>query len=347
MALFDRMRTLMQYQPVAPSRRTRLVTPWSEGQALGTITADIFGGEYTPVTREQAMRVPAVAKARAIITGTLAKQPLREYENGEPVVDQAPWLQGTDTDTPVWHRMAWTLDDLYFYGWSLWAREDLDGTMRAAMRVPYEQWRFVDDAIEVKVEDEWFPARADEVVLFPGPQEGILELAGDTIRGARAIERTILDRARTPFSAIDIKQTDGTFLEDDEIEDLIDGYVSSRRNIDGSAIGYVPPGIDLEYHNEETSMLIEARNALRLDVAAFSNLPGMILDASLSTATLTYSTQEGKRNELLDYSLGFWADPIASRLSQDDIVAPGRYVRFDLTEFVALVNSPHGPVTED
>jgi len=349
MGILDRLRSLTEYSSTSPRPR-RPASPWSGvNNSLGKIHPYMPQSEYAQVDRAQAMRVPAVVKSRAIITGTLAKQPLRVYDGETPIEYQPMWAQGTDTELPLWHRMAWTIDDLLFYGWSVWAREDLDGQLRAAMRVPYDRWRF-DEAghVEVQVDEAWFPAGASDIVIFAGPQEGILDIASDTIRAALAIERTIKDRSRTPFAQIEIKNTDGTQLDPEEIEELLEDYLASRREIDGATLGYTPAGYDILYHGEaQTDMLIEARNALRLDIAAFVNLPGQILDASLSTASLTYSTREGTRNELLDYSLSYWADPIASRLSQDDIVAPGLRSRFDLTEFVALVNTPNAPITED
>lgn len=347
--IFDRLAVALDINARATTsaRSPRIASPWSQGNSLAAIQTAMFGETYAPMTRAEAMRVPAMAKARAIITGTLAKQPLGLYDNGTPVTPLPRWMQATNTELPVWHRMAWTLDDLIFSGWSLWVKDGA-GYDFDAMRVPFDLWQFnAFGGIEISVNGDWVPVRGDEVILFVGPQEGMLDLAADTLRGARAVEKTILDRARTPYSAIDIKQTDGTALEPEEIDDLIEDFIASRRDHDGSSIGYVPGGIELEYHGEKPEMLIEARNAYRLDVAAFANLPGQILDASLSTASLTYSTQEGRRNELLDYSLGYWADPIASRLSQDDVVEPGLSVRFDMTDFVALITNPAAPTTED
>ncbi len=67
------------------------------------------------------------------------------------------------------------------------------------------------------------------------------------------------------------------------------------------------------------------------------------MDASLSTASLTYSTQEGQRNEFADFTLPYWMEPIQQRLSMDDVVLPGERVRFDLTELFTVPNSPNGP----
>lgn len=336
--------------PQGTPRAVRFASPWAGTNTLGSISLDVFTEDYAPLTRAQAMRVPAVAKARAIICGTLAHQPLRVYQGEEAVADLPQWVQGTDTDMPLWHRMAWTLDDLFFFGWSLWVKQYDGSEIVAAMRVPFDLWQFdVNGNIEVCINNEWISAPAGETILFAGPQEGILDLAADTIRGARAVEQTVRARALTPFAEIEIKQkAGGAELKPEEIDELLDDYLSSRRNIDQGVLGFTPDGYDVLYHGEaKADVLIEARNAYRLDIAAFANLPGQIIDASLSTASLTYSTQDGARNELIDYSLNFWADPIASRLSQDDVVPPGQRVRFDITEFVALVNTPNSPVTED
>jgi hypothetical protein len=77
------------------------------------------------------------------------------------------------------------------------------------------------------------------------------------------------------------------------------------------------------------------------------NLPASLLEGSQSTATLTYSTSEGKRNELFDYSLPFYADPIEEAFSLDSVVPRGTRVRFDFSDFIAAAASPTGPITED
>jgi phage portal protein BeeE len=71
------------------------------------------------------------------------------------------------------------------------------------------------------------------------------------------------------------------------------------------------------------------------------------MDASLSTASLTYSTQEGQRNEFADFTLPYWLEPIQQRLSLDDVVPSGQRVRFDLTDLYTTTPSPTGTITED
>lgn len=333
------------------SKQVSFGSPWTESSLETQVFANATGLEVGAiVTRDVAMKVPAVVKARALIVGTLAHQPLAVYDEDVRVDTLPAWVQGTNTELPPWHRMAWTLDDLMFTGWSLWLKQYAGTELIATQRCPRNRWRLTGEGTVQLTDDgdNWVDALARDVILIPGPQEGLLDIAADTIRAARAIELTIADRAVTPSAEIEIKNTNGDVLTPDEIDDLVEDYIDSRRKIGSQTVGYTPTGYDVIHHgNEQNNMLIEARNAIRLDIAAYFNLPAALLDASLSTASLTYSTQEGKRNELIDYSLSFWADPIAARLSQDDIVDLGLRTRFDMTEFTALVNNPTSPVTED
>jgi phage portal protein BeeE len=84
-------------------------------------------------------------------------------------------------------------------------------------------------------------------------------------------------------------------------------------------------------NGSDSALYIEGRNASKMDIAAFFNLPASVLDATSATASLTYVTQEGNRSSLDDMTLPYWIGPIASRLSQDDIVPAGQSVRFDFS----------------
>ena len=71
------------------------------------------------------------------------------------------------------------------------------------------------------------------------------------------------------------------------------------------------------------------------------------MDASLSTASLTYSTQEGQRNEFADFTLPYWIEPIQQRLSLDDVVPAGQRVRFDLSDLYTNPPTPTSPEVAD
>lgn len=334
--------------PATPNRHRGIRSPWTQGQLETVVWNDILGGEAQIVTRSQAMRVPAVAKARHILCNHLSRTPLRALQGEDLLAEQPSWLYRTDGVISPWHRMAWTVDDLLFSGWCLWiVARGADRTILTAERMPPEWWRFTAEGdIELMnpVSGGWYLANADDVLLIPGPGEGLLETASGTIRAALGLEKAWSGRVRNPIPATELHQTDDVVLTDDEIDGLIEDYVKARQDPDG-AIVYTPYNIEMKTHGEAKADLFEnARNAVRIDVANFTGLPGAALDGSLATASLTYVTQDGKRTELAD-ALDLYAGAIAGRLSQDDAVPRGTRVRFDFTDTTQTPTT--GPTVED
>ena len=134
----------LDLEDVSPTSLTRrpapaIASPWAAGQLESIVWADIYGtdAECLPLTRAAPMRVPAVARARTLITSTLSGCPLVALR-GEEVVDPQPtWLYRTDGPVPPQARILWTIDDVLFGGWCLWAVErDVDGHVIDALRVP-------------------------------------------------------------------------------------------------------------------------------------------------------------------------------------------------------------------
>jgi len=258
------------------------------------------------------------------------------------------WMQRTNGMLSPWHRMAWTLDDCLFYGWSCWAATlGADRFPLHMDRVPYGAWG-VDDDQRIVYADANDPRHGDPIpgaFLIPGPSEGLLANAGTTIRAAANVERSWAGRVRQPIPVMEIHETLPNSVSVSEAKELVRSYNANRLDPDG-ATAYTPSNVELRPHGEvATDTLIEARNAIRLDVANFTNLPAAALDGSLSTASLTYSTQDGKESDVAQ-AVRYWSDPIAARLSQDDIVPQGTRTRFDFTQYTSTP-SPTGPTVED
>lgn len=326
-----------------PHPQQVIASPWSAGQLSKIAYSDIFGGTYRPVSRAEAMRVPAIVKGRALIVGTLSRQPLAKFTRGERV-DSDSWMYRSSSPVPPSTRMLWTLDDLIFYGSSLWAVErGTRGQLTDAARVPHEWWE-IDDDLQLLVNGK--PVDADDVVLIEGPQDGLLEMASDDIRAARAMTRAWASRVDAPVPLTELHATDpNNEPTPDEVDDLVDAWEESRRK---GGTAYTPAAIELRTHGSTpTDLFIEGRNGSRLDFGNFLGLPASLLEGSSSTASLTYSTQEGKRNELVDYSLSFWANPIEARLSMDDVTPRGTRIAFDLEWLSTPVQPAQGPVAED
>ena len=72
------------------------VQAWTSSTLDAVVWADILGGNVAPVARADAMAVPAVARARHLTCGAIARLPL-EALRGAAVVTPLPyWCQGTD-----------------------------------------------------------------------------------------------------------------------------------------------------------------------------------------------------------------------------------------------------------
>jgi len=332
-------------QTSAPtSARSGVTSPWSPSTLSKIAWSDVLGLEADVVTRAEAMTVPSIVKGRSLIVGPLSRHPLATYRGGEKITTPA-WLYRTSTDVSPQMRMLWTLDDLIFGGWSLWAVErGAAGQIVDAVRVPPEWWTVTQDLV---VEVNGRPVTPAEVILFQGPQDGLLECGKGTIRAAVAMERAWASRVTTPAPLVALRHTDAQMpLDEAEVQDLVDTWETARSS--GGATAFLPAAVEAQvFGGSDASLFVEGRNALRLDVANFLALPGELLDGSTATASLTYSTQEGSRNELADYSLSYWAGPIEARLSQDDVTPRGTRVAFDLSDFLTTTPAPSGPARED
>lgn len=331
---------------------TSIVSPWQVGGPTKFVWSDVFGTEAKFVTRAEAMTLPPVVKGRAIVTGQLAPVPLVALDAAGALSDQPAWLQRTDGILSPWHRMLWTIDDLIFLGWSLWGvtreNDDPAGAILTADRIPAEWWHFdADGVIVVDAGDGPEPAQDHEVILIPGPSEGLLEFGSRSIRGAVLLEDAWVKRSRNPIPLVELHETVDGGLLDGEAEQLIRDYVAARDDVNGM-VSYTPFNIEMRAHGETAPQLaIEGRNFVKVDVANFLNLPAAALDGSLSTASLTYSTQEGARNEVADYALAYWSDPVAARFSQDDVTPAGTRIRFDFAQIRTTTPAPTGPTTKD
>lgn len=311
------------------------------------VYADFFQGEIGESTRQAAMQVPAVSRARSILVGSIAGMPLLAHgPDAQPLAQQPGWLTSTSSPTPVWHRMAWTVDDLLFYGASLWTVErDGSGQITDAARVPYELWSIDTYQGEILVNGQ--PVPASQVLYIPGADEGLLVKGGPSIKGARAIERAWVGRAQNPIPLIELHQLTDEQLDEVEITDLVDSWSAGRTSPTG-AVGFTDNRIEVRVHGNATTDLYEgARNASVLDLARHTNMPASLLDGSMSTASLTYSTSEGKRSEFYDFTLPAYTAPIEARLSQDDVVPAGQYLRFDLSALIQIPQPVTAPGTDD
>jgi hypothetical protein len=328
-----------------------LESPNQSSSLAKVVYAEYFTGEIGEVTRESALQIPAIKKARDILVGSIAGTALKELAGGAEV--DTYWLRNTRSGISPWHRTAYVVDDLLFYDWSLLAVERDGDQITDAVRVPWDRWSVDEYTGQIRVDDQ--VRNADEVVLIPGNGSGGLLTAGaPTIRGYRALERAWIGRAQNPIPLIELHQvtddelTDGSEdPEDNEIQDLVDQWATARTSPTG-AVGFTDNRVEVRVHGTVSADLFEqGRNAAVLDIARLTGVPASLLDGAQTNASLTYVTSEGKRSEFDALSLPQWTDPIEARLSLDDVSPEGHVIRFDKAARIAAQAEPVRSPTSD
>lgn len=330
-----------------------ITSPYSTAPELPPfVITDLLSDEVVknlPMTRGQAISIPAVSKARNLLTATIAKFPLRALQ-GDAILEpskQPTFLYRSDSTVTPYERMAWTVDDLIFRGVSLWLvrRGAADTSGRRpildAEWCPSDQWTITDGHILVDSQD----VNDEDVILFNSPFEGLLNIANRTLRGAIDQEAAWVGRARNPVPLIDLHRTNDE-LDEDEVQAFVKAWATARTAENG-AIGSTPASIEIRTYGEvKADLMTEGRNAIRTDIGSFLNIRASMLDGTAGIDSLTYSTKEGDRNLFYEMDLPFWTDPIEARLSMDDVVPRGQRIRFDKYDAYSIP-SPTGPTVED
>lgn len=286
-------------------------------------------------TREQALSVPTIARARNLIAGTIAELPLRALDQaGAQLGTAPPWLEQPDRQTTRAVMIAWTVEDLLLEGAAWWQVTEVyaeDGRPRRFQRLHPSRVtveRAADGWSLDRVKIDGHPAPAHGLgrpVLFQGLDDGLLHRDRGTILTAVALERAARRYADEPLPAAVLKNK-GANLTARKIGELLDGWRKARR--DGS-VGYLSADVDLERMGWSAGelQLVEARQHLATELARACNLSPWWVGADTGSS-MTYSNVTEERRSLLDYSLRPYVSVIEQRLSMPDVIAGPVTVRF-------------------
>lgn len=324
-----------------------LGSPWSSSNLQRILFEDIFGSDIPCNTRSAAMKLGPLARARNLIVSTICRQPLVALAGTEALAEQPTWLYRTDDGTSPQLKMAWTIDDLIFYGWSCWGRVNgADGFPLTTHRIPQDEWDFDDDTHSVLVRG--VPAGRGEVILIAGLHEGILSFGSDVIDDARTLFRNVRRRIANPVPGLELHQTGGDELTDDEIDALVAEWAAARAGENGG-VAYTNEFIETKElgSNSDTALMIEARNAAAVDLARIVGISAGQIDATAPKASLNYETTTGRNQEFVDLDLALYMTPITARLSMDDVCPRGQRVDFDLSALTGPTFPAFGPNLED
>lgn len=273
------------------------------------------------------MALPAVSAAIGIYSGVCSRFPLTASNGAE-------WLNSADgAATTPQLRIAATVQDLIFFNASVWfVSRDGSGYVTDAVRVHPNRWS-IDNEGRILIDGKPFDQKSLVFISGLKPQ-GFLDAARYSIRHAAALEQTILNRSLNPSPITTIKETAANEAEPEEVDAALEDFRNARQNPNGGVV-YVPFGLDVSPYgggDESSQLLINARMAVRTDLANHLNISSAMVDG-LTGNSDAYTNALQTKSELLELSLKLFTQPIADRLSQNDVTPEGVKVSFDYSEY--------------
>jgi hypothetical protein len=327
--------------PAVEQVRASNVSPFIPGYRSQAVT----NLQLLTVTRREAMTVPAVARARNLIANTIAGLPLTYYVDDETTgesrqIRRLPWMKQLEPATPRATTIGYLVDSMLFFGRGYLRIRDVyeeDGRPRSFEWVDPAYVTFDVDQNTGRITRYYLnlnPAPMSGVgslVVFPGPDEGILVRGGWTIRTCVELERAAKNFAEAPTPAVTLKN-EGMDLPADQVESMLARWKDSRRN---SAVGYLSSALSIETHGYSPAdlTLVDARRFQVEEVARMTGIPAWYLGADTGSS-MTYSNLNSSRRDLIDFSLAPFENAIEQRLSMDDITPRGHHVSFSFTDFL-------------
>lgn len=325
MGIIDRLRAAI----TPTSRATEMIqSQWSDNSHLGDITLESLYGlvDARPLTRNRAIKIAAVSKARRIIATRIGALPIVAVKGSQELAVQPPLLAQPEPGLARSTTITWTADALFFHGRAFWqvTQRGADGFPVFVRWVP-EGHAGVNNAGQLDTAFGTPVAPADSI-RFDAPDAGILTDASDTLRRALALNRSASKAEDNPVPIVNLKNN-GEDLTNEEIDAMIERFETKRKQ---SAVGYTSRGLEVQtFGAPPENLLIDARKTIILEIARHTGIPAGKLDAAIEGTALTYTNRVTENQQLIDEVLQPYMTAISDRLSMDDMTPHGTTVRFN------------------
>jgi HK97 family phage portal protein len=301
----------------------------------------ILGGRTT-TTRPVAMSVPAVARARNIICGTIGSLPLTTFNRiTGSFVDPHRVINQPDPRVAGFVIYTWLAEDIFMHGvgygqvLEMYSTTD-GGRVRSWTRIAPERVTVDTDPLNNNITGYAVDGKkvpnigVGSLIRFDGGDEGLLNRAGKTINAAVYLENAAVTYAKDPMPTLALKST-GTNLPAERINSLLNAWRTARQT---RATAFLNADVDIKEigFDPKSLQLTEARQYVALELARACGIPAYFLSAE--TTSMTYSNAVSERRSLVDFSLRPILKAIEERLSLPDFVPNPVMVRFDLDDFL-------------
>ena len=346
MALFNRV-TKAAISPVSATAKAAA----AGGYMPNSAGVNMIGQYYTYFegeARNRAMSVATISRARDLMASVIGSMPLKMYTERWNETDAemeciylAPrsWLRQPDPTVTYNFLMAWTFDDLFFYGRAFWyiTSRTQDGFPASFTRLPAGSVTTTDQAGPVwyaPSQEVYFQGNMidpKDLVQFLSPIQGIVYMSEQTVLTALKLEAARYRNAESSIPAGVLKQTGGEPLSASELADLASAFNAARATNQTAALN------EFLSYTETTAtpdkmLLIDAANYQALECVRLTNVPPYLV--GVSTGAYSYQSSEQARADLYIFGVQAYAECLASTLSQNNVLPRGTYVEFDTDDFL-------------
>ena len=321
---------------------SQAVAPRMSAATIGILPQQSYFIEsFSRASRDDAMSVPSLARARNIICGTIGSLPVRAYDKrtGQHIEGKT-FLEQPDPSLPGVVTYTYTAEDILFRGHAFWQILSVwpeDGRVQNARRIDPVRVTWNTDTQTGTIINGFYVdgnpapiAGVGSLIMFSGIDEGLLGRAGRTLNTAINLEKAAARMADEPSPTVVLKNT-GVDLPSEQVTSLLSSWKSARQ---ARSTAYVSGPIDVSTFGFDSAQmqLVEARQHTANEIARLAGIPAWYLNAE--TASATYSNVSAERRSLVDFSLKPIMACIEQRLSMDDITARNQIVRFDLDAYL-------------
>jgi HK97 family phage portal protein len=298
----------------------------------------LIGASY--VTRQQAMQVPAVARARNIICGTIGAMPINRWSiPTNTKQDSIPLQYAPDPDVQKSVTYSYIADSMLFFGvaYVQVLEQSADGRVSRFRWISNERITGNTNAagteiISYTLDGGTTPQSGiGSIKAILSPDQGILTRAGRTIQTAIELEEAANRAAKEPAPNV-IMIHHGVPMVEAKVTQLLEKWKSARRERSTAFVNGGEVDVKAFQFNPAEQQLVEARQFHASEIARACGIPAWYLNAE--TASMTYSNTEQERRSLIDFSLKPYLRAIEERLSMRDFLPDNLEFRFDLDDFL-------------
>jgi HK97 family phage portal protein len=314
-----------------------LLEAQSAPQVLGEYSPYAMPFQYAYVSREEALSVPALARCRNLLAGTIGAIPLELYKKSTNEELGSPaWLEQPSYSQPRSVTIAFTVESLLLYSQAFWKVVEVyqeDGRPSRFEWIANNRVTITLDSTNTFVKSyavDGITLPMDglgSLVTFQSLLPGILNTGVQTIRAAIDIKKAAAISASQPMPT-GIIRNNGADLDPKEVSGLLAAFKNARSNRSTayltSTLEYVPVSF-----SPKDMMYNEAIQNLATEIARLCNVPAIYVSAD-QNSSYTYNNVQDERKQFLQLSLQPFISAIEDRLSMDDITARGNVVKFDI-----------------